>query len=59
MWNVNRYLNYLINTIFRRVNRFFVLSFETATDKRAQTGYYLAKVEINYYNAILNWKKFF
>ena len=54
----NRYLNYLINTIFRRVDRLFVLSFETTTDKRAQTGYYLAKVEINDYNAILDFDQY-
>ena len=35
------YLNFLINTAFQGVNRFFVLSFESNEDRTVYTKYYL------------------
>ena len=46
----NRYLNYLINPSFQRVNRLFVLSFENENDRTPHSTYYLPKVEIKDYN---------
>ena len=42
----NRYLNFLINPSFQRVNRLFVLSFENEIDKTSHSIYHLPKVEI-------------
>ena len=46
----NRYLNYLINPSFQRVNRIFVFSFENEDDRRSHSTYYLPKAEIKDYN---------
>ena len=45
----NRYLNYLVNPSFERVNRLFVLSFENENDRTSHSTYYLPKVEIKDY----------
>ena len=42
----NNNLNYLIDPTFTNVNRLFVLSFETETDRTAFSKYYVPKVEI-------------
>ena len=55
----NRYLQYLINPSFQRVNRLFVLLFENRTDRKVSTKYYIPKVEIKYYNVIIDGTKFF
>ena len=39
----NRYLNYLINRSFQRVNKLFVLSFENENDRASHSTYYLHK----------------
>ena len=55
----NRYLQYLINPSFQRVNRIFVLLFENRTDRKVNTKYYIPKVEIKYYNVIIDRENFF
>ena len=55
----NRYLNHLINPSFQEVNRLFVLSFENEDDRPSHSTYYLPKVEIKYYNVMIDDKNFF
>ena len=60
----NQYLNFLIDPSFRAVNRLFVLSFENGNDRKLSTAkvstwYYLPKVEIKDYNAMLHGKNVF
>ena len=55
----NRYLNHLINPSFQGVNRLFVLSFENENDRTSHSTYYLPKVEIKYYNVIIDGKNVF
>ena len=55
----NRYLNYLINPSFQRVNRLFVLSFENENDRISHSTYYLPKVEIKDYNVMIDGRNFF
>ena len=55
----NRYLNYLINSSFQGVNRFFVLSFENEDDRATHSLYYLPKVEIKDYNVLIDGRNFF
>ena len=55
----NRYLNYLINPSFWRVNRLFVLSFENENYRTSHSTYYLPKVEIKNYNVMIDGKFFF
>ena len=61
----SRYLSYLINLSFQGVNRLFVLSFENEDDRtsnsllsQSQTSY-LPKVEIKYYNAMIDGRNLF
>ena len=49
----NKYLNYLINPSFQGVNQLFVLSFENENDRSSHSAYYLPKVEIKYYNVMI------
>ena len=55
----NRYLQYLINPSFQRVNRLFVLLFENRTDRKVHTKYYIPKVEIKDFNVINDGKNVF
>ena len=55
----NRYLNYVINTSFQGVNRLFVLSFANENDRTSHSTYYLPKVEIKYYNVMIDGKNVF
>ena len=55
----NRYLNHLINSNFKGVNRLFVLSFQNEDDRTAHSTYYLPKVEIKNYNVMTDGKIFF
>ena len=41
----NPYLDFLIDPIFQRVNRLFVLSFESRNNRTVHTKYYLPTVE--------------
>ena len=54
-----RYLNYLINPSFQRVNRLVVLSFENENDRTSHWTYYLPKVEIKDYNVMIDGRNFF
>ena len=55
----NRYLNHLINPSFQGVNRLFVLSFENENTGTSHSTYYLPKVEIKYYNVMIDGRNFF
>ena len=55
----NRYLDYLIDSSFQGENRLFVLSFENNTGQASYNRYYLTKVEIKVYNAMINGQNFF
>ena len=52
-------LNYLIDTTFTKVNRLFVLSFENDEDRTFFSKYYVPKVEIKYFNVLIDGKIFF
>ena len=51
-------LNYLIDAIFNKVNRLFVLSFENEKDKTSFSNYYTPKVEIKDFNVLIDGKCF-
>ena len=55
----NPYLDYLINPTFQGVNRIFVLSFESTTDRTGHTKYYLPAVEAKDYNVIIDVQNVF
>ena len=55
----NRYLNYLVNPSFQRVNRLFVLSFENKNHRTSHSTYYFPKVEIKDYNVMIDGKNVF
>ena len=55
----NRYLNHLVDPGFKGVNRFLVLSLENEKDRTLHSTYYLPKVEIKYYNVMIDGKNFF
>ena len=54
----NRYLNYLINPSFQRVNRLFVLAFENENSRTSHSTYFLPKVEIKDYNVMVDVETF-
>ena len=54
----NNNLNYLIDPTFANVNRLFVLSFENENDRTSFSKCYVAKVEIKYFNVLLDGKPF-
>ena len=55
----NRYLNHLINSSFQGVNRLFVLSFENENKRTSHSTYYPPKIEMKYYNVMVDGKNFF
>ena len=55
----NYNLNFLIDPTFDNVNRLFVLSFENEGDRTSYYKYYPPKVEIKYYNVLIDGKAFF
>ena len=55
----NRYLNHLINPRFQGASRLFVLSFENEDQRKSHSSYYLPKVEIKDYNAMIDGRNFF
>ena len=55
----NRYLDYVTDPSFQRVNGIFILSFENRTDRSVHTGYVLPKVEIKDCNVMINGRNFF
>ena len=58
----NNYLDYLIDPTFRKINRLFILSFKNGDDDSTRDSidkYYIALVEINDFNALIDNKPFF
>ena len=53
------YLNYLIDPTFTKVNRLFVLSFKNEEDRTSFSKYYVPKVEIKYFNVLIDGEIFF
>ena len=53
------HLNHLIDPTFIMVNRLFVSSFENEEDRTSFSKYYLPKVEIKYFNVLIDGKIFF
>ena len=55
----NNNLNYLIDPQFTNVNRLFVLSFENENDRTFFSKYYVPRIEIKYFNVLIDGKPFF
>ena len=55
----NNNLNYLIDPTFTNVNKLFVLTFENEDDRTSFSKYYVPKVEIKDFNALIDGKPFF
>ena len=55
----NNNLNYLIDPIFTKVNRLFVLSFENEDDRTSFEIYYVPKIEVKDSNVLIDGKPFF
>ena len=49
----------MIDPSFQEINRLFVLSLGTRTDRDVHTGYFFPKVEIKEYNFIIDERNFF
>ena len=52
-------LNYLIDRTFNKAHRLFVLSFENEENRTSFLKYYIPKVEMKYFNALMDGKSFF
>ena len=64
--NNNNNLNYLVDPTFTNVNRLFVLSLERIEENNVKkdyrdsfSHYYIPKVEIKYFNVLIDGKSFF
>ena len=55
----NSNLNYLNDSIFTKVNRLFVLSFENENDRTSFSKYYVLNVQIEEFNVLIDGKSFF
>ena len=55
----NNNLNYLIDPGLTNVNRLFVLSFENENDRTFFSKYYVPRIEIKYFNVLIDGKPFF
>ena len=55
----NNNLNYLLDPIFIKVNRLFVLSFKNEDDRTSFWRYYVPNVQIKDFNVLINGKGFF
>ena len=53
------HLNHIIDPTFIKVNRLFVFSFENKEDRIPFSKYYIPKVEIKYFNVLIDGKSFF
>ena len=58
MQSPNRYLDYLIDPSFRRVNRLFVLTFDVNANRLGHLRYYLPTMNIKDYNVMIDGKTF-
>ena len=52
-------LNYLIEPTFTNVNRLYVLTFENEDDRTSISKYYIPKVEMKDFNALIDGKPLF
>ena len=60
-------LNYLVDPTFTKINRLFILSFAKIAEENNTTKdhrdsfsrYYVSKVEIKYFNVLIDGKSFF
>ena len=52
-------MNYSISPTFNKFKRLFVLSFENEDNRFSFSNYYAPKVEINYFNVLIDGKSFF
>ena len=55
----NNNLNYLIDPMFTKVSRLFVLSFENEEDITSFSKYYTPKVEIKNFSVSIDGESFF
>ena len=55
----NNNLNYLIDPMFTKVNRLFVLSFENENDRTSFSKYYVPNVQMKDFNVLVDGKSFF
>ena len=55
----NNKLNYLIDPIFTKVNRLFVLSFKNDDDRTSFSKYHVSNVQIKDFNVLIDGKSFF
>ena len=55
----NTNLNYLIDPMFTKINRLFVLSFENERDRISFSKYYTPSFEIKDCNVLIDGKSFF
>ena len=55
----NPNLNHLVEPSFQGINRLFVVVYENDVQRTSAKGYYLANVEIEYYNVMINGGNFF
>ena len=56
---INNLLNYLIDQIFNKVSRLFVLLFENKDDRTSYSKYYTSSVEMKDFNVLIDGKSFF
>ena len=54
----NPYLDYLIEPSFQRVNRLFVLPFNTLDNRTGHSRYYLPTAKVEDYNAMIAGRNF-
>ena len=59
LWARKANLNLLIEPIFQRVNRLFVLAFEDDAQRTSNRSYYIPNVEIKDYNIMIDGKTIF
>ena len=55
----NTNLNYLIDQTFTKVNRLFVLPFESENDRTSFSKYYVPNFQIKDFNVLIDGKGFF
>ena len=55
---VNNNLHYLIDPTFTNVNRLFALSFKNEKDRTSFSKYYIPKVEVKDFNALIDQRHF-
>ena len=55
----NNNLNYLIDPTFTKVNRLFVLSFESENNRTSFSEYYVPSVQIKDFSVLIDGKSLF